>query len=98
MIPQQNGDTAQQQHEENKYIDFFNPPNVLKLRVQVDVAHSMLRIVSMLVTCLPLDASPESNNHHHNNKQSSFHPLREVQRLKVQVRDRGPTEEDLIVS
>lgn len=37
----------------------MNPPKVLKLRVQVDVAHSTLRTVSMLVTCLPQDASPE---------------------------------------
>lgn len=38
---------------------FLNLPKVLKLRVQVEVAHSTLRTVSMLVTCLPLDASPE---------------------------------------
>lgn len=37
----------------------MNLPKVLKLKVQVEVAHSRLRIVSMLVTCLPLDASPE---------------------------------------
>lgn len=37
-------------------------PKVLKLRVQVDVAHSRLRTVSMLVTCLPPDASPEDTH------------------------------------
>lgn len=35
-----------------------NLPKVLKLRVQVEVAHCSLRTMSMLVTCLPLDASP----------------------------------------
>lgn len=39
---------------------FTNVPNVLKLSVQVQVAHSTLRTVSMLVTCLLLDASPET--------------------------------------
>lgn len=40
--------------------DFINLPKVSKLSVQVEVAHSMLRTVSMLVTCFPLDPSPES--------------------------------------
>ena len=41
---------------------FLNLPKVLKARVQVEVAHSRLRTASMLVTCLPLDASPEKTN------------------------------------
>lgn len=66
---------------------------MLKLRVQVDVAHSMLRTMSILVTCLPQDASPGNNNNNNVTILSN-----NLQRLKVQVWDRGPTEEDLIVS
>lgn len=70
---------------------------MLKLRVQVDVAHSMLRTASMLVTCLPQDASPESNSNNSNNKCFIIF-WNNLQRLKGLVLDRGPTEEDLIVS
>lgn len=45
--------------EESGSRHFINLPKVLKLSVQVEVAHSTLRTVSMLVTCFPLDASPE---------------------------------------
>lgn len=62
---------------------------MLKLRVQVDVAHSMLRTASMLVTCLPQDASPGNNN----NMVSV-----DLRRLNVHVWHREPTEEDLVVS
>lgn len=41
---------------------FIHLPKVLKLKVQVEVAHSRLRIVSMLVTCLPLEDSPEKSS------------------------------------
>lgn len=65
--------TNLEMHSISKPHEFDNPPvdttgkvsdlpKVLKPRVQVEVAHSRLRTTSMLVTCLPLDASPEQTS------------------------------------
>lgn len=48
-------------HEEPA-IAWKHIPKVLKPRVQVDEAQARFRTASMLVTCLPLDASPEENH------------------------------------
>lgn len=80
-------------------------PKVLKLRVQVEVAHSRLRIVSMLVTCLPLDASPEKEMFHHllwcvqQVKNATFTTrVTRATSARETRQERRPTEEDLIVS
>lgn len=89
-------------------MNFIDLPKVLKPRVQVEVAHSRLRTVSMLVTCLPLDASPEKTKHFCHALQCvkmslSLHILTEILTLTVKLKGKqrqegGPTEEDLVVS
>lgn len=87
-------------HEQSRSRRFINQPKVLKLRVQVEVAHSTLRTVSMLVTCLPLDASPERvSTVVRMNPKSHFHKQKWLEfSFCSRFNNSRRTEEDFVVS